>query len=217
MIPEGEQICQLFGWTRFNAPNPLCTELGADEDIDIRHQAPRYYLSNKSSSTKRSSTEDQTSVLHHPSQRNSKWKNSHGENTNQMPPFNNYQIPPPHIPPPQQPFCYNPNPGYNPSNQSIPIKKLMHTSMGLDNIQEQLIKQQEHIQQRNIDNQHTIHYTIQNAMKQLSTTYAFTPATNLTLIALEMLVSKKRDNALNFLLLSLNDRGVCAQITPQNS
>ena len=51
-------------------------------------------------------------------------------------------------------------------------------------------------------------------MKRLSTKYGFTPATNLTPLALGMVGSKKKDNALNVLLLSLNDRGVLAQITP---
>ena len=39
IIPEGDLIHQLFGWTRFNTTRPLCTDLGAGEDIDIRHQA----------------------------------------------------------------------------------------------------------------------------------------------------------------------------------
>ena len=68
--------------------------------------------------------------------------------------------------------------------------------MGLSNVQEQAIKQQEQIQQRTIDNQNTIHYTIQNATKQLRTTDGFTPATNLTPLSLEMLVSEKKDNAI---------------------
>ena len=91
----------------------------------------------------------------------------------------------------------------------------MHTVMGLANIQEQSTNQQEHIQQRNIDNQQTIHYTIRNATKRLRTTYVFTPETNLIPLALEMLVSKKKDNSLNVLLVSLNYRGVHAHITPK--
>ena len=90
----------------------------------------------------------------------------------------------------------------------------MHTVMGLANMKEQSTNQQEHIQQRNIDNQQTIHYTIQNAMKLLSTIDVFTPATNLTPLALNMLGSNKKDNALNVVLLTLNDRGFRAQITP---
>ena len=140
MIPEGKLICQIFDWTRFNAPKPLCIDMGADENIEIRQQSLQYYLSKKSSGTNRSSTEDQTSGLHHPSQRNSKWKNSHGDNTNQMTPFKNYQMTPPQIPPPQQPLGYKSNPSYNPNAQSTPINKLMHTVMGLANMQEQAIK-----------------------------------------------------------------------------
>ena len=154
MIPEGDLICHLFGWTRFNAPKPLCVELGADGDIDIRHQALQDYISKKSSGTNQSSTEYQTSGLHHPSQINAKWKNSHGDNTNQMPPYNNYQMTPPQMTPPQQPFCYNPNPCYKPNDHYIPIKKFIHTIMGLANMQYQAIKQQEQIQQQKIYNQH---------------------------------------------------------------
>ena len=192
MIPEGDLIFQIFSWTRSKDPKPLCIDLGEDDDIDVRHRALQYYLSKNSSGTKRSSTKDQTSGLHHPSQRNAKWKKSHRDNANHMPPFNNYQIPPPQMPPPQQPFGYNPSPGYNTNDQSVPIKKLMHTVMGLANIQYQAIKQQEYIQHRNIGNKHTIHYTIRNAIKQLSTTDGFTSATNLTPLALEMLGSKKK-------------------------
>ena len=61
--------------------------------------------------------------------------------------------------------------------------------MGLSKMQEQSIKQQENTQQQKIDNQHTIHYTIRNSMKRLSTTDGFTPATNLTPLALDMLGS----------------------------
>ena len=50
-------------------------------------------------------------------------------------------------------------------------------------------------------------------MKRLSTTYGFTPTTNLTPLAIKMLGSKKKDNYLNVLLLSLNDIVVCAYIT----
>ena len=38
--------------------------MGADKYINIRHQALQDYLSNNSSGTKQSSTEDQTSGLH---------------------------------------------------------------------------------------------------------------------------------------------------------
>ena len=87
--------------------------------------------------------------------------------------------------------------------------------MVLANMQEQVIKQQEYIQQRKIYNQQTIHHTIRNATKRLRTTYVFTPETNLIPLALEMLVSKKKDNSLNVLLVSLNYRGVHAHITPK--
>ena len=33
MIPEGNIIRQLFGWTIFDAPTPLFIKMGADEDI----------------------------------------------------------------------------------------------------------------------------------------------------------------------------------------
>ena len=52
MIPEGNILIQLFGWTRFNALKPLFIEMGADEDINIRYQDLQDYLSNKSSGTK---------------------------------------------------------------------------------------------------------------------------------------------------------------------
>ena len=84
------------------------------------------------------------------------------------------------MPPPKQYFGYNPKPVYDPNNQSIPINKLMRTVMGSANMQEQSIKQQKYIQHQNIDIQHTIHYTVWNAMKRLSAKDSFTPANELT-------------------------------------
>ena len=52
-------------------------------------------------------------------------------------------------------------------------------------------------------------------MKQISTTDGSIPETKLTPLALEMLGSKKKDNSLNVLVLSLNDRGERAQIIPK--
>ena len=63
--------------------------------------------------------------------------------------------------------------------------------MVLANMQEQAIKQQEQIQQWNIDNQYIIHYTIWNPVKRLSTAYGFISATNLTPLVIEISGSNK--------------------------
>ena len=51
-------------------------------------------------------------------------------------------------------------------------------------------------------------------LKRLGTTNGATTSTNITTLAAEMLGIKKKNVALNLLLLSLNDKGIHCEVTP---
>ena len=206
MIEEGDLIRQLFGWTRLNS-KPLCLELTHDPAVDSLHEALQDTIAppNQTSThqSNPSTPNDFQAQAQAQADQRVRWN------------IQNPNLPLPVNYPPASALTSTQPPNSHHNLTTDPINKLMNSVIGLAQMQEESIKQQELIQQRKIDNQRTIHYTTRNTMLRLSTPDGISPAATITPLAAEMLGTKKKDISLNILLLSLNEKGVRAQITPQ--
>ena len=86
---------------------------------------------------------------------------------------------------------------------------------GLSKIQEQSLTQVAKAQQGKMDRYQTIHYTIECYILCLSMENGVISSISLTRFANKMLGSKKKDTSHNLLQLSLNEKGMCCQMTAQ--
>ena len=76
------------------------------------------------------------------------------------------------------------------------------------------MNQQAKIQQRKLDGQETIHYTVANNLRRIETIDGQNMAPSMAHLAIEMMGAKKKHITLELFYLELSDKGICCQITP---
>ena len=69
--------------------------------------------------------------------------------------------------------------------------------------------------QRKIEDYRPIHFTVESMMKRLGTIDGISVSTSITTLAREMFGTKKSDIAHNLLILSLSDKDIHCEVTPQ--